>query len=141
MGLARIISSTSIAIRLRYNIEVGFINTSPKEMVGNSSLPDDLETWDQRSGRFAQWYRDSRSLSAQLRGDAVRMQLMLDGRYRVTAGLASRVKRVRPVPVDLGEIEVSLVPGSGPLEVKVNFDPQAVQAAAAELARREAGNE
>ena len=111
------------------------------EMVGNSSLPGDLETWDQRSGRFAQWYRDSRSLSAQLRGDAVRMQLMLDGRYRVTAGLASRVKRVRPVPVDLGEIEVSLVPGSGPLEVKVNFDPQAVQAAAAELARREAGNE
>ncbi len=36
-GLARRLSSTSIAIRLRNIIVVGFMNGSPSEMVGNSS--------------------------------------------------------------------------------------------------------
>ena len=34
IGLARIVSSTSIAIRLRNIIVVGFMNGSPSEMVG-----------------------------------------------------------------------------------------------------------
>ena len=37
IGLARIDSSTSIAIRLRNIMVVGFMNGSPSEMVGNSS--------------------------------------------------------------------------------------------------------
>ena len=37
IGCARIISSVSIAIRLRYFRLVGVRNTSPSEMVGNSS--------------------------------------------------------------------------------------------------------
>src|SRR5262245_56285779 len=37
IGLARMVSSTSIDIRLRYNIAVGFINASPNDIVGNSS--------------------------------------------------------------------------------------------------------
>jgi hypothetical protein len=36
-GYARRHSSTSIAIRLRKSIVVGFISTSPSEMVGNST--------------------------------------------------------------------------------------------------------
>src|SRR3954464_6277188 len=36
IGLARIDSSTSIDIKLRYNIDVGFMNISPSEIVGNS---------------------------------------------------------------------------------------------------------
>ena len=36
-GYARMHSSTSIAIRFRNNIVVGFIRTSPSEIVGNSS--------------------------------------------------------------------------------------------------------
>ena len=35
MGCAPIISSVSIAMRLRYIIEVGLRNTSPSEIVGN----------------------------------------------------------------------------------------------------------
>ena len=37
IGCARIISSVSMAIRLRYLRLVGVRNTSPSEMVGNSS--------------------------------------------------------------------------------------------------------
>ena len=37
IGFARRVSSTSMAIRLRYSIAVGFMNSSPSEMVGNSS--------------------------------------------------------------------------------------------------------
>ena len=37
MGNPRIISSTSIAIRLRYSIDVGDRKNSPKDMVGNSN--------------------------------------------------------------------------------------------------------
>jgi len=37
MGWARIISSVSIAIRLRNIMLVGLRKTSPKEMVGNTS--------------------------------------------------------------------------------------------------------
>ena len=37
IGLALIISSTSIASRLRYSIAVGFIRSSPSEMTGNST--------------------------------------------------------------------------------------------------------
>ena len=36
-GLARMVSSTSIAIRLRKSMVVGFMNASPSEIVGNSS--------------------------------------------------------------------------------------------------------
>ena len=36
MGWARIISSVSMAIRLRKSMEVGWVCTSPREMVGNS---------------------------------------------------------------------------------------------------------
>ena len=36
-GLARMDSSTSMAIRLRYSMVVGRMNISPSEMVGNSS--------------------------------------------------------------------------------------------------------
>ena len=37
IGLARRVSSTSIAIKLRYSIADGFMNSSPSEIVGNSS--------------------------------------------------------------------------------------------------------
>src|SRR4026207_1064601 len=36
-GFARIDSSTSILTRLRYNIAVGFISVSPKDITGNST--------------------------------------------------------------------------------------------------------
>jgi len=36
IGLERSVSSTSIAIRLRYSMAVGFMNSSPSEIVGNS---------------------------------------------------------------------------------------------------------
>src|SRR5215471_9272250 len=36
-GLARIDSSTSMLARLRYNIAVGLISVSPKDMTGNST--------------------------------------------------------------------------------------------------------
>src|SRR5215471_19048300 len=37
IGFARIDSSTSMLARLRYNIAVGFINVSPKDITGNST--------------------------------------------------------------------------------------------------------
>src|SRR5919199_1624467 len=44
-GCARIISSVSMAIRLRYSMVVGRMNSSPSEIVGNSSgVPPDCQT-------------------------------------------------------------------------------------------------
>ncbi len=48
-------------------------------------------------------------------------------------------KKTRPVPVDLGVVEVRLVPGQGPTRVTVRVDAQKVQQGLAALAQREAG--
>ena len=58
-GLARTISSTSMASRLRYSIALGFIRSSPSEIVGNSAgappaarTPSATATASCRSGRL-----------------------------------------------------------------------------------------
>ena len=58
---------------------------------------------------------------------------MVDGRYRVTAHLGDKSQGIRPVPVELGEVEVRLEPGADSQRVTVNYDAEAVQAGLAQL--------
>jgi hypothetical protein len=123
-------------------------------LVSGVGLPDTLETWDQRSNRIAQWYGRGRSAGARLGDgaapiasygnadprDLVRMPLMHDGRYQVTAYLGDKSKRVRPVPIELGTADVRWVPGAGTQRTTLVVDPALAQRGLAELAQREAAS-
>ncbi len=70
----------------------------------------------------------------------MRIPLMVDGQFQVIAYLlrTGQKRTVRPVAVQLGPVEVRLVPGAGPQRVKVNIDAKKVQEAITDLAQREA---
>jgi hypothetical protein len=72
--------------------------------------------------------------------DLVRMPLMHDGRYQVTAYLGDKSKRVRPVPIELGTADVRWVPGAGTQRTTLVVDPALAQRGLAELAQREAAS-
>jgi len=105
--------------------------------------PQKLETWDRQSNRIGRQFggMQRRSAGALLgSGDTVRIPLMADGQYQVIAYLLATGKKrtVRPVAVQVGLVEIRLVPGSGPQRVKANIDAKKVQEAITDLAQREA---
>ena len=67
---------------------------------------------------------------------------MVDGRFKVIAYLLAtgKTRKARAVVVELGVVDVRLVPGAGPQRVTVNIEPEKVQTALAELAQREAAS-
>ena len=69
----------------------------------------------------------------------MRVRIMESGRYRVTAWLGVGRDDSRPVPADLGEVDVRLVPGAQPQKVTATVDPAAVQDALAKLAENPGG--
>lgn len=125
-GLRQLVGSTPVRLMM--------------ELVDNADLPNQLETWDRRSGRISGWYAKTRRVYARLgNGDSVRLTLAGDGRYRVVAQLLTGAKG-RPVPVDLGAVDVRLVAGARPPRVTANVDPELVQAGLATLMQREAAS-
>lgn len=110
------------------------------ELQAGPEMPDQLEAWDDDSNRISVWYQRGRSAAAPLgENDVARVTLSGDGRYRVTARVGMG-RLVKPVSVDLGDVEVRLVPGSGPLRVPVVFEPARVREALATLAQRPAAD-
>ena len=69
--------------------------------------------------------------------DTAKLEVMCDGHYRVAALLGWR-SGVRPVFVELGEVDVSLVPGSGPQQLVATVDPEKVQQGLTEFAQKQA---
>lgn len=114
---------------------------------GGTGSPQKLETWDRSSGRIARWFAGmQRQAGGSLLGkdDTVQLAPMSDGRYRVIVYLLARSMkmiqgRARRVPVELGTVDVRLVPGAGPQRVTVSVDSKKIQRGLAELAQREAG--
>ena len=56
-------------------------------------------------------------------------------RYLVIARLSSNSKRVRPVPVELGQVDVELTPGAEMQRITIHADPAQIQRALAALAQ------
>lgn len=124
---------------LRQSVEALEVQVLMEQLPG-AGMPDQLEAWDGGSNRISGWYQKARYAAAPLgANDLARFTLPGDGRYRVTARLGAGLP-VKPVAVDLGEVEVRLVPGSGPQRVTVTFDPARVRDAVATLAQRRAAN-
>jgi hypothetical protein len=108
------------------------------EQTAGPGMPDQLETWDGGSNRISGWYQKGRYAAAMLGvGDVARFTLTGDGRYRVSArvGVGAPIK---PVAVDLGEVEVRLPPGAGPQRATVPVDAARVRQAMATSAQRQA---
>ena len=108
-------------------------------------MPSRLESWDGRSRKISRWFSDKqRGKSGKLlgRGDTLQIPLMMDGRYKVMAYLLAtgKARKVRAVPVELGVVDVRLVPGAAPQRVMVNVVPEPVQKGLADLAQREAAS-
>jgi hypothetical protein len=134
-GLRRLVGEALVWIAMR--------SVGPVSPAGG--MPNKLESWDRRSGRISGWFTKlQRGKSGKLlgQGDTLQIPLMLDGRYKVIAYLigTTRSRKVRPVPLELGAVDVRLVPGAGPQRVTVNVDPKKVQQGLAEVAQREAAS-
>ena len=118
------------------------VGTTPVQLVmqwmTGAGLPDQLENWDEQSNRIQGWYARSRYAAVTLGGgDTARFVLQGSGHYRVFARLGAG-KVARPVGLQLGEVDVQLVPGTGPQRVVMNFDPARLQRGLADLAQRQA---
>lgn len=123
-GLRQIVGATSVQIVM--------------ELVEDRELPGQLETGDGYGNRISGWYAKTKYAAAMLGDDdSVRLVLMRGGRQRVLARLGIK-DGVRPVEVDLGEVEVRLVPGTGPQRVVVTADAARVQQGMAEFTQRRA---
>lgn len=133
-GLRRLVGEALVWIALRRD------SSGPPATGG---LPRSLESWDGRSGRIAGAFaRKQRGKSGKIlgQGDTLRIPLMQDGRFKVFAYLLGTTKKrkSRAIAVQLGVVNVRLVPGAGPLRLPVNIDAERIQKAMAELAQREA---
>ena len=62
--------------------------------------------------------------------------MLSDGRYKVVVVMGKKSKDSRMVRVELGAVDVRLVPGAGPLKLTVNYDVKRVQAGLAQVAQR-----
>lgn len=123
-GLRRLVGTTPAWVAMR--------------LVGDAGLPEQLEKWDRRSSRIAGWYARTKGGGHAKLGDSdtVRVLLIHDGRYRIVVFLGRGSKDVRPARVDLGMVDVRLVPGAEPLRLTVKVDTHKVQAGLAKAAKR-----
>jgi hypothetical protein len=104
------------------------------ELIRGASVAE----FDSSSRRMAKNVRRSSSSHATLRGnDTVKLKPVRDGRYRVLARLGDK-QRGGLVSVVLGEVDVRMPIGGAPQVLTVGVNPQAVQKAAQEVARRAA---
>ncbi len=108
-----------------------------------SQLPRALDAWDGRSKRISGMFaRKRRAKAGKMLGqnDSLQVAVNVDGSYRVMAYLLAtgKARKARPVGVELGKVQVRLVPGSGPLRVTVPVNAEKVAKALAELAQHEA---
>ena len=94
-------------------------------------LPERLDGFDGMSKRISGWYARAKYSAAMLAPtDTARVEVTADGPHKVI--LRFGVGKIRPPTIELGVVDVELVPGAGPERIAVTFDAQAVQQAMAD---------
>ena len=101
------------------------------EQLDRGALPDSLgDGFDNISNRMAGWYEKARFSAAELRGDdTARFLLPAGGPHKVQLRISANGGE--PEFVEVGTVELELVPGGEVFRATVPFDPDAVSAAVA----------
>ena len=97
------------------------------EQLDRGALPASLgEGFDNVSNRMSTWYDKSRFSAAELKGDdTARFVLPAGGPHRVSLRLSK--DEDKPQFVDLGVVEIDLVPGAETLRITTPYDAEAVR--------------
>ena len=97
------------------------------EQLDRGALPASLgEGFDNVSNRMSTWYDKSRFSAAELKGDdTARFVLPAGGPHRVQLRLSK--DEDKPQFVDLGVVEIDLVPGAETLRITTPYDAEAVR--------------
>jgi len=105
------------------------------EQLEREGLPQQLDVFDNISKRMSTWYTKSRFFAAMLgSNDTARLEVTGGGLHKVV--LRFGASKVQPTTVELGAVEIKLVPGGGPERIAVPFDAQVVQQAIADARQR-----